>query len=217
MIFFGVLFSASTFAQGGIVSFTIDPPSPSTADFVKVYVDIMFSYGGCDIDNQGHSTAGSNTSAYAHHCVGMLTVICNVVDTFDLGYLPAGSHLFDMTLTSGSGGPPCTPGIVPDDQRNTTFTVTPATCIIDPQDPFSAVVYPNPLQESATVKIDPIIKLTNAEFKVTDVMGRTVKVIEEIQSNEFTFDRDNLTIGIYFYHLTQKNQIITNGKLVIEN
>lgn len=214
--FLGILFTTSIFAQGTIVAFTIDPPSPTTADFVKVYVDIMFTSGACDVDNQGHSTSGSNTSAYAHHCIGMLTVICNAVDTFNLGMLPAGSHIFDMTLTSGSGGPPCTPGIVPDDIRNTTFTVTPATGIISAQNSKTSMIYPNPLHAIATVKIDQSLKLTNAEFKITDISGRTVKVQNGIQTNEFTFDRDKLSTGIYFYQLVQEDKIVTNGKLVIQ-
>lgn len=212
----GLLFSANTFGQGTIVAFTIDPPSPTTTDVVKVYVDLMFTSMSCDVDNQGHSTAGSTTSAYAHHCVGMLTAICNTIDTFNLGMLPAGSHLFDLTLTSGSGGPPCSPGIIPDDQRNTTFTVTTATGIVDMQNSKNILVYPNPLHTNATIKIDPAVKLTNAELKITDVMGRVVKTISSIQTNEFTFEREKLSDGVYFYQLMQDNEMVAKGKLVIE-
>ena len=213
---FGILFSANTFAQGTITGFTIDPPAPTTADIVKVYASVMFSYMGCDLDNQGHSTAGSTTNAYAHHCVGMLTAICNTVDTFNLGMLPAGSHLFDMTLTSGSGGPPCTPGVVPDDQRNTTFTVTLATGIANNTLSNNISIFPNPINTTATIQIKETLKVKNAEMKIVDVMGRTVKTISSIQSNEFTFDRDKLSDGIYFYQLIQDGAVLSNGKLVIE-
>lgn len=213
---FGILFSVNTFSQGTIVGFTIDPPAPTTTDIVKVYASVMFSYMGCDVDNQGHSTAGSTTNAYAHHCVGMLTAICNTVDTFNLGMLPAGSHLFDMTLTSGSGGPPCTPGVVPDDQRNTTFTVTLATGIPNYDQSQNISIFPNPISTTATIQINEQLKLKNAEMKIMDVTGRVVKTISSIQNNEFMFDREKLSDGIYFYQLLQDGSVITNGKLVIE-
>lgn len=215
-LFIGILFSVNVFSQGTITGFTIDPPAPTTMDIVKVYADIMFTSMSCDVDNQGHSTAGSTTNAYAHHCVGMLAAICNTVDTFNLGMLPAGSHLFDLTLTSGSGGPPCTPGIVPDDQRNTTFTVTLATGISNYNISNNISIFPNPINTTATFKINETLKVKNAEMKIMDVTGRIVKTISSIQNNEFTFDREKLSDGIYFYQLIQDGTVISNGKLVIE-
>lgn len=212
----GLLFSANVFAQGTIVGFTIDPPAPTTTDVVKVYVDLMFTSMGCAVDNQGHSTAGTNTTASALHCVGMLTAICNTIDTFNLGMLPAGLHTFSMTLSSGSGGPPCSPGIIPDDNDNTTFMVTTATGVADWQSSNTIKIFPNPTHNSATIQIDPTIKINNAELKIIDVMGRIVKTISSIQSNELTFDREKLSDGIYFYQLVQENEIISKGKLVVE-
>ena len=216
VLIFGILFSANTFAQGTITGFTIDPPAPTTTDIVKVYASVLFTSMSCDLDNQGHSTTGSSTSGYAHHCVGMLTAMCNAIDTFNLGMLPAGSHVFDMTLTSGSGGPPCTPGVVPDDQRNITFTVTLATGIANYNLLNNISIFPNPINTTATVRINETLKVKNAEMKIVDVMGRVVKTISSIQSNEFTFDRDKLSDGIYFYELMQGNEIIAKGKMVIE-
>jgi len=54
----------------------------------------------------------------------MLTTICNTIDTFVISPLAAGTYSFDLTLTSGFGGPPCTPGFVPDDNQLFTFIVT---------------------------------------------------------------------------------------------
>ena len=212
----GLLFSANSFAQGTITGFVIDPPAPTTTDIVKVYVSLQFTSMSCNVDNQGHSTSGSATTAYALHCVGMLSAICNTVDTFNLGMLPAGLNTFSMTLSSGFGGPPCSPGIIPDDNGNTTFTVTTATGIIDMQNSKNISLYPNPLHTNATIKIDPAVKLTNAELRITDVMGRVVKIIRSIQTNEFTFEREKLSDGVYFYQLIQDNEMIAKGKLVIE-
>lgn len=211
----GIALTTGAFAQGNIIGITIDPPAPTTASFVKVYVGAQFSSMSCPVDNQAHSTTGSTTTAHAHHCLGMLSAICNNIDTFALGYLPAGSHLFNMTLTSGFGGPGCTAGIVPDDNGNITFTVTAATGISD-YNASDLQFYPNPVHSSATVKINPLLKVNNAELRIVDVMGRTVKLIGDIQANEFEIQRDELPSGVYFYQLGQNNSILTKGKFIID-
>ncbi len=211
----GIIFTGAAFAQGTITGFTIDPVAPTTASFVKVYASVQFGSMGCDVDNQGHSTSGSSSSGYAHHCLGMASAICNAIDTFDLGFLPVGSHLFSMTLTSGFGGAGCTAGIVPDDNSNTNFIVTLATGIAD-FNSTDLTFFPNPMHTSATIQINPLFKLTHAELRVVDVMGRTVKFIQDIQSNTLTIDRDQLSDGVYFYQLSQNKEILTKGKFVIE-
>src|SRR6185436_19846789 len=144
-LLFGILFAETLFGQGSIQGYTIQPPFPSTNDFVIVYVNVMFTSGGCDVYSQGHFTSSNVTDAYGHHCLGDLTVICNATDTFNLGPLPAGNHVFNFTLTSGFGGPPCTPGIVPDDVGSTNFTVSAVTGISNPAAPVPGIViYPNP-------------------------------------------------------------------------
>jgi hypothetical protein len=216
VLLFALSISTFSFSQGVIQGFTIDPAAPTTTDVVKVYVDVMFTTMGCAVDNQNHSTAGSSTTGFAHHCLGMLTAICNTTDTFNLGMLPAGMHTFNMTLTSGIGGPPCTPGFIADDNGSITFTVTTATGISDYMGLNTITIYPNPLQTNATIVVDPKIKIKTAEFKIVDLMGRIVKTIGSIQTNEFTFDREQLSNGVYFYQLIQDETVISNGKLVIE-
>lgn len=213
---FALSLSTLSFSQGMIQGFTIDPVSPTTTDVVKVYVDVMFPTMGCAVDNQGHSTAGSSTTGYAHHCLGMLSAICTTVDTFNLGMLPAGTHTFSLTLTSGLGGPPCTPGFAPDDNESTTFVVSTAVGITEYDKNASSVVFPNPMNGKATIRIADYIQIKNAECKVIDMMGKTVKTITAIHSNEFMIDREKLSEGIYFYQIIQNGTLISKGKLVIE-
>ena len=79
----------------------------------------------------------------------MLATICNTTDTFKINPLSAGAYTFDLTLSSGFGGPPCTPGVVPDDYDTITFNV------------------------SAFVGIEE--HSTNKELiKITDLLGREV-------------------------------------------
>ena len=79
----------------------------------------------------------------------MLTTICYNTDTFKINPLSTATYTFDLTLSSGFGGPPCTPGIVPDDYDTITFNV------------------------SAFVGIEE--HTTNKELlKITDILGREV-------------------------------------------
>ena len=209
--------SALLFSQGSIQGFAIDPASPTTTDYVKVYVDLMFNYGGCHVYNQNHSISGSITDAYAHHCFGMLTYICNTVDTFNLGYLPVGNHEFRMVLTSGSGGPPCTPGIVVDDIDTTYFTVTPIAGVnsleLKKQD---VLVYPNPFVDKAKIIINSKIKLRNPEIRLIDILGNTFKIYNNLQTNEVIVSRENLVNGLYFYQLIENGKVISTGRFIIE-
>ncbi len=213
----GVYFTANTFAQVTIQSFTVSPANPTTNDYVKVYVDLQFSSGGCGVDNQGDFTNGLFTDAYATHCLGMLTFICNSTDTFNLGYLQAGYHTFRLTLNTGQGGPGCSAGIVPDDVDSTHFTVSLATGVSSAEANSShTVVYPNPATDMVMLKINQAVNIKNAELKVTDNNGRTMKVIEGIQSNELIFKREDLSKGIYFYQLIQDNNLISSGKFILD-
>ncbi|HAW50972.1 MAG TPA: hypothetical protein DCX54_01400 [Flavobacteriales bacterium] len=100
-------------------------PSPliGVNDTVKIFVYNTFSSGGC-AGNAHFSKSGFNVMAQALHCQGALTVICTDIDTIVLDPPHAlGQYRFSFVLNSGFGGPPCTPGIVPNDFDTTYFTV----------------------------------------------------------------------------------------------
>jgi hypothetical protein len=211
------LLSFHLFAQNGqIISITTSPVNPTTNDFVKVYVDLVFNSGGCDVDNQGNSTTGNTTTAYAMHCVGMLTVICDVTDTFDLGYLQAGNHTFNFTLSSGSGGAGCSPGIVPDDTDNLSFTVTQALGIEDPTKNENVTFFPNPMSDFATIKINGYIESEKLSLEILDAAGRMVMTKESISSNEILIENKNLESGIYFYRMLDNGNLLAVDKFVVE-
>ncbi len=210
-LLFAIAFTGLSYAQGTIQSFTIDPPSPTTADFVKVYVSVQFGSSGCAVDNQGHSTTGSSTSAYAHHCLGMLSAICNNIDTFNLGMLPAGSHVFSMTLTSGFGGAGCTAGIIPDDNRNTTFTVSNSVGINDPNTLNPISVSPNPSNGNFII----ICPNQNSKLNIYNILGEIIYT-QELKSNKSEINISNQNKGIYFYQMMNAEKVVGNGKLVVE-
>ena len=217
---FSTLFSLGMFlsaiSQGQIISITTNPTNPTTNDFVEVYVELMFTSGGCDVDSQGHNTLGFTTTASARHCVGMLAVICDVTDTFDLGYLQAGNHTFNFTLSSGSGGPGCSPGIVPDDTDNLSFTVTQSLGIEDPAQNNKVSFYPNPMNEKATIKVNGNVDIENMRLEILDASGRVAILQESISSNEILIENKNLKSGIYFYRLLENDKLIAVNKFMVE-
>ena len=108
---------------GSISSLTISPANPNNTDTVYIYAELLFTSSGCPLDMKSHSVLGNNIVASTQHCLGMLTTICNTTDTFKLNPLAIGTYTFDLTLSSGAGGPPCTAGIVADDNDVITFNV----------------------------------------------------------------------------------------------
>ena len=87
-----------------------------------VYAELLFASSGCPLDMKSHSVSGNNIVASTQHCLGMLTAICNTIDTFKLNPLAVGTYTFDLTLSSGLG-PPCTAGNISDDNHVFTFDV----------------------------------------------------------------------------------------------
>jgi len=217
-LFFGFLLSTTLMAQGTIQSITISPASPTVTDDVKAYVSMSFTSGGCGVNNQTFYTMGNITDASALHCLGMLAYICSAVDTFDIGYLPAGNHLFRFTLSSGFGYPNCVAGIIPDDTASVNFMVSPATGMAEAgkQGVATVTVYPNPVSNLVMIKINEQIKLNSATLRITDSNGKTVKALEEISSNDIIIQRNGLLSGVYFYQLSEGEKIISSGRLVME-
>lgn len=76
--------------------------------------------------------------------------------------------------------------------------------------------YPIPVNESVTCVINSKIKYQNLEVIIYDITGREIKRLTNINSNEFNLKRGNLMSGIYFYKLTNYNDVDVTGKLLIE-
>ena len=117
------------FGQGSIIALTVSPTYPTETDTVYIYASLSFASSSCPLDVQSHSILGNNIVASTQHCLGMLSAICYNTDTFKINPLSTGTYTFDLTLSSGFGGPPCTAGIVPDDYDTITFYVSSLSAI----------------------------------------------------------------------------------------
>lgn len=81
-------------------------------------------------------------------------------------------------------------------------------------DPNEIAIYPNPFRTNATIGLN--IDLKNAELLIYNLLGKELKKIKNISGQKFTFNRENLTDGIYFYQLRQDNNLIFSGKFIVE-
>lgn len=76
-------------------------------------------------------------------------------------------------------------------------------------------VFPNPMVESATVKIqNDKYRFSKFNFKIMDISGKEVAFISSANSS-FQITREYLQSGIYFYELTSENKFLATGKFLI--
>ena len=108
---------------GSISSLIVAPANPNNIDTVYIYAELLFTSSGCPLDFKSFNILGNNILASTQHCIGIAAAICNTTDTFKINPLAVGTYTFDLTLSSGAGGPPCTAGIVADDNDVITFNV----------------------------------------------------------------------------------------------
>ena len=167
---------------------TISPANPTTDDAITVYANLWFNYGGCPLDNKFHYLNGNSIQAASHHCIGLAAVICPTTDTFELGQLAAGTYSFELSITSGSGAVPCTPGFAIDDMDTLTFTVSQAVGIESP------VLDRLKLQNPVSGIVDLGLILRNP-LELYDITGQPVK---RLSSGESVLDVSDLSAGIYF-------------------
>ena len=117
------------FGQGSIISLTVSPAYPTETDTVYIFAELSFSSSDCECFVKIDYMSANSITASTQHCLGMLSAICNTTDTFKFDPLAAGAYIFDLTLSSGFGGPPCTAGIIPDDYDTITFYVSQLSAI----------------------------------------------------------------------------------------
>ncbi|MDD5571252.1 MAG: PKD domain-containing protein [Bacteroidales bacterium] len=137
---------------------------------------------------------------------------------------PYSNSLLSITTSSANPGPttcyyffydwevtkqPC-----PSSRTKVTASIT--TGGINELNSSAAVrMFPNPFNTSFTVNFSDATILRNAVMKIYDVCGKEVKNISLI-SKETNVDKGELQNGMYFYRLINNNEIIGNGKLIVQ-
>jgi hypothetical protein len=80
--------------------------------------------------------------------------------------------------------------------------------------PLSVSIYPNPVLESAVVRLQGTEG--NVTFNVFESTGRMVISKTGIGNGEFELNRDNLSPGLYFYELRDNDNLVSTGRLVFK-
>lgn len=76
-------------------------------------------------------------------------------------------------------------------------------------------IFPNPFSETTTIFIDTDDTESNYTFQLLDTNGRLVQK-SYFQGSSLLVKRENLAAGIYFFQVVEKNNVIGNGKMIIE-
>ena len=82
---------------------------------------------------------------------------------------------------------------------------------IEPKNKYR--LFPNPFSEQTTLQIEQQLK--NATLTVCNALGQKVKEMNTISGHSIPIFRDNLPKGLYIFSLTEENNVIATGKLVI--
>jgi uncharacterized delta-60 repeat protein len=77
----------------------------------------------------------------------------------------------------------------------------------------TTIIYPNPSNGYFNIKIDNLIGTENIE--VYSVLGQKI-YSKSIVENKSTIDVSNQPKGIYFYKISNNNNVIKSGKLILE-
>jgi hypothetical protein len=77
-------------------------------------------------------------------------------------------------------------------------------------------LYPNPFTDRAILAVSNVVTLSGATLEITNVLGQTVRTIQNINANTIPIERADLQSGMYFYRLINKQNLVSTGKLVIE-
>jgi len=78
-----------------------------------------------------------------------------------------------------------------------------------------ASVHPNPFQDYTTIRISDSQSPIKKRFFLYDTMGKLVRDFELIDS-EFILNRNELTSGMYFYRIEGNQNILHEGKILVQ-
>ncbi len=93
------------------------------------------------------------------------------------------------------------------------------TSIKDIQQNISVQINPNPVATVAQVEIRGMKDISGCTFIIYDMLGNEIKNLTgkmKIHNGVFTFNREGIRNGIYFYRFTSATQKIYTGKMVFE-
>lgn len=162
---------------------------------VQLIAEVDFPSGACHDKTLSFSQSGNVISADAIHCLGPASFICNDKDTFNLGFLPAGTYTFYYTVNAGMGPSPCSPGIVPGPTDSLTFVVNLSSGTLELESEI-VEIFPNPVSSTLLLKLNTDI--SNGTFRIMNNQGALV-LTSIISSRIMQIDISQLADGLYTF------------------
>ena len=123
-------------------------------------------------------------------------------------YTAIGTYTVCLTVTDTNGGGSCSQLFCDTVQINGITGINTIS-----SENGSIKIYPNPMNESATIELNSTIE--KAIFTMYDLDGRVVYKNENLSSGKSQIETREIANGMYFYSLTSQSKILANGKLLI--
>ena len=202
-------FSNIIFSQG-ITNISISPQNPTEIDTIILSVYQTYTSSGCPLHSKNISINNTQISSSSLHCIGMLTALCDEVDTFHLSPLNPGLYSYTHTMNSGFGMPDCTPGVQPNDIDSITFQVSSVSSSKEIFNNSLVKIHPNPSKGSFNIVCNNI---TTAKLFIYDLNGKL------IHQQELEFGENNINVifssGIYLGKIFSSDGFRLTNKIIV--
>ncbi|MDQ3111254.1 MAG: T9SS type A sorting domain-containing protein, partial [Bacteroidota bacterium] len=77
-------------------------------------------------------------------------------------------------------------------------------------------IYPNPVNNEATLLIDFVNQPENVSVQITDIAGRTIQMYPNVIGNQVKIDATGMPAGLYFYTIYSGVNQTGTGKFIVE-
>ncbi len=79
-------------------------------------------------------------------------------------------------------------------------------------------VYPNPVVNTATIKISKDIDLSNdkVSFTIYNIMGNEVFRVANVEDDIISISHEKFSPGLYFFQLRSNNKVISSGRITFK-
>lgn len=175
----------------GIDSLKIIPENPTSTDEIKVICYATFLTGGCDMVNHSVTFQGNLIILNLEHEPGMLTYICQTVDTVSLGNLSPGDYQLHTNLIIQSTNETV-------DTDNTFFSIDNPLGIDENSRGIDLNVYPNPFDRELQIETNAVIE----RVEISSVSGQKMSVTGVGSFHKNIIDLSELKNGIYLLTVT---------------
>ena len=75
-------------------------------------------------------------------------------------------------------------------------------------------IYPNPFSTTAIIQLP--LEIKNGSVSIYDVLGKKIKQINNLNCKDIVISREGMSNGMYFLSVTDENNIVGQGKILVE-